>query len=217
MAAPRTLKVEGKMEIYLIRHGECTPPCESNYDPNLRAANGPLTARGIRQAHALKQRLAGVSFDAVFSSDLLRAKETARILCEKTGTVPVYSEAFREIDMGLVAYRPWSDFPKEYRKWALHEEDLPYPQGENGEAVARRFFAQLNKFAQNGHSRIAIVCHGGMIRCAVCGVLGLPQQRRFLLGDPVENCSITVVKHNPKTGEYRLQSFNDAAHLAGIF
>ncbi|HMM30807.1 MAG TPA: histidine phosphatase family protein [Clostridia bacterium] len=205
------------MECYLIRHGECEPPCERNYDLNLRAANGPLTQRGIRQAHALAQRMEGVLFDAVFSSDLLRAKETARILCEKTGMVPVSSEAFREIDMGLVAYRPWTDFPQEYQKWARHEEDLPYPQGENGEAVARRFFAQFAHIAQSGYSHVAIVCHGGVIRCAVCGVLGLPQQRRFLLGDPVENCSVTVVKHNPQTGEYRLQSFNDAAHLAGVF
>ncbi|MCE5234589.1 MAG: histidine phosphatase family protein [Clostridiaceae bacterium] len=204
------------MEFFLIRHGECEPPSRENYSLSLRAANGPLTARGILQAQALAKYLEGAAIDAVYASDLTRAAQTAEVLCEKTRDAPRLCAAFREIDMGEAAYRPWSDFPEEYGRWALHEEDLPYPGGENGAQVWKRFSAALLQIEREGYKRVAIVCHGGVIRCAVCGILGLPQQRRFLLGEPVENCSITIVKHDRETDRYRLQTFNDSAHLAGI-
>lgn len=72
----------------------------------------------------------------------------------------------------------------------------------------------LEALMRGTRERAALVCHGGTIRCIVCGLMGLPQQKRFLLGDPLGNCSVTVV--TAKDGQVRLHTFNDCAHLSHI-
>jgi len=202
------------VELWLIRHGETRQ--EYAFNPEKMTADPALSDRGVRQARALAARCRDIRFERVESSDLRRAVHTARILAEGRGIEVGLEPRFREIDMGAL-YRgaSWSDYPKLRAQWEKHEEDLPYPEGECGWDVWDRCRAPLEALLQSTRERAALVCHGGIIRCMLCGLLGLPQQKRFLLGDPLENCSITVVAAKDD-GRIRLHTFNDCAHLARI-
>ena len=68
------------MELYLIRHGENSRLPEW-YDHERNVLNGPLTKKGIEQANLLAARCRSIPFDWVQSSDLLRAVQTADIVC----------------------------------------------------------------------------------------------------------------------------------------
>ena len=64
-------------------------------------------------------------------------------------------------------------------------------------------------YSQNGFLPV----HGGTIRSMICGLLDIPQEKRFYLGLPPENCSITVLKYNEKDEKFYLHIFNDYTHL----
>ena len=70
-----------KILVYLIRHGETSWNCEKRLQGQ---SDSPLTEEGIRQAKALAGRLSTISFDAVYSSDLERARQTVHIITSQT-------------------------------------------------------------------------------------------------------------------------------------
>jgi len=195
------------MEIYLIRHGDCFESSSTYFCDEKQTMNPPLTPKGINQAHKLADKLKCVEFDKVYTSDLERAIHTANIMNTSLDSQIIISKAFREIDMGEIFKKPWDNFPEIYSKWALHEEDISYPNGENGADVWRRCKKEIDKIITYNYKRIAIVCHGGTIRSIICGVLNIPQQKRFYLGCPFVNCSINIIINKEKN--FFLHTFND--------
>lgn len=202
------------MELWLIRHGEALPACADTYDKEKKTANPGLTPRGFRQASALSERCRFVRFGKIVASDLDRAVETATILAAPGGLSVETDAGFREIDMGRLHSSAWSAFPAYYETWQKHETDLPYPGGECGGDVWTRCEKALERIRICGHGRAAVVCHAGTIRSILCGLLGLPQQKRFLFGDPIENTSITILRMGE--GGTVLHTINDSSHLSGI-
>lgn len=202
-----------RMDIYLIRHGACFENAEAHFDMSLGTMNPPLTDLGVRQAHLLAERLADLPFDVLYASDLRRAMETMEIVNRQVQAKVVVTKSFREIDMGEILTKSWSAFPELYQQWRLHQEDMRYPAGENGNDVWERCRHEMEEIVQSQHHRIAVFCHGGTIRSIICGVLGIPQQKRFSFGQPLQNCSISVIRKN-EDGLF-LHSFNDDNHLEG--
>ena len=201
------------MEIYLIRHGDCFKDTVDYYCRDKQTMNPPLTSKGIDQAHRLADRLKNIPFDKIYCSDLDRAKQTAEIIQTKLNTEIIISVNFREIDFGDIhkENKTWMDFPEIYRKWILHDEDIPYPNGENGADVWNRCKKEIDNIITLENKRIIIVCHGGTIRSIACGILNIPQHKRFFLGFPLENCSISIVQY--KERNFYLHTFNDHFHI----
>jgi probable phosphoglycerate mutase len=175
--------------------------------------NGSLTKKGIQQAELLAKRCATIGFDRVYSSDLARAIQTAETILSLAPYKHEIIPAFREINMGDIDKHSWGNYPELYERWKQHEEDIPYPNGENGADVWRRCAAQLEKIIREPYQKVAIVCHGGTIRSIICGVLSIPQEKRFYFGNPPENCSISIVRYREDEARFYLHSFNDCAHL----
>lgn len=202
------------MELWLIRHGEIDSIYNA-YDAEKQTANPPLSPKGVRQAEALAEHCRSVRFARIVSSDLKRAVHTANILAAGRDVAVEINPAFREIDMGAL-YRGarWSDYPKLRRAWLKHEEDLPYPEGENGADVWARCREPLAALTGGAYARVALVCHGGVIRSIVCGLLDIPQQKRHYLGEPLMNCSVTVMAING--GVTRLHTFNVHAQIERV-
>lgn len=201
------------MEIVLIRHGECHRSPTEVFDTERRMLNGPLTERGVEQANRLSDRCRSVRFDRIYSSDLIRAEQTARILATRQGCDVQIDPAFREINMGELYREPWEHYPEWLARWSKHEEDIAYPNGENGADVWNRCNASLSQIVRLPMERIAIVAHGGTIRCIVCGALGIPLQKRFYFGSPIEHCSISILLFNAADQKFTLHALNDASHL----
>ena len=200
----------GNMRIYLIRHArQSSTLC--NVDVN-------LSEEGIEQAHLLGKRIATYKPDAVISSDLLRAVETADIISTYLGDVPRFIEKdLREIDFGdLTGYSDeynethYGDFLSRRK---LMIEDLAFPNGENGQQVYNRAIKVINEIISLDFKRVAVVTHGGTIRSLVAGLLKMTQADKLMFAVSLENSSITEVIYDEESKRFYLERFNDYSHL----
>ena len=208
------------IKLYLIRHARQESP--------LCNVNVPLANEGLLQSELVGKRLNGYNIQKVYSSNLIRAKMTADIIREQLGmdkdVEGMYeTEDLRETDFGYmtglsdeVLRDKFSDY---YIKRELMKEDLRIPGGENGEQVFERMNRAIEKIIrdsiENDVSNIAIVSHGGAIRCYLSGILGMPFGKRFVIARTMENCSITQVNYNIDNDNYSVERINDYSHLEG--
>lgn len=197
------------MRLYLIRHGrQSSRRCNVDVD---------LSEEGRRQADLLGRRLKAFGIQAVYSSDLLRAVETAERANHFWRVTHKVKPELREISFGdleglsdgEIAER-FQAFRKEQEKM---ERDLPYPGGECASDVIRRGRPFFYEMADSGLERIAVVTHGGVIRSMAASFLQMDPAKFRLLGSSLENCSITEVAYQPEGGYFTLERFNDYAHL----
>ena len=192
------------MRIYLIRHGRQNSP--------LCNVNVPLSDAGRRQAELLGKRLKKESIDAVWSSDLIRARETADIINEKIRAPRIIREGLREISFGDLEglSERYADF---FAARASMKQDLPYPGGESAADVIRRAVPVMDEIAKSGAETVAVVTHGGVIRSLVTHYLHMDGAYVPLLARHLENCGITEFYYRESDGEMLLNRFNDFAHL----
>jgi broad specificity phosphatase PhoE len=196
--------------IYLIRHGETEWNREGRWQGQ---RDVPLSAAGQQQALRLARRLAedGVHFDALYSSDLSRAWETALAIGGALGLRPSAAPALREIDLGLWSGRTHTeialDFPEEWRR-IQNNEDLPRGGGETIAAFHSRVLGWLDGAAErHPGGTICAVTHGGCIRNVLLHALGLSWAERDKT-PPIANASITVVERG--AGGWKVVRMNDA-------
>lgn len=206
---------EGFMNIYLIRHGRQNSTCCN--------VNVPLSEAGKEQATLLANRLEAYEIDGVYSSDLIRAVETATIIREhlekKQGKklMSGIEKDLREADFGEMEGIENKEVKVIYKKFYEErkqlKQDMAYPKGECGQDVFDRAFPTLMKLTQIGCNNLVIVTHGGTIRSLLAGILGMSQARQPLLGTSLENCSITSLIYREKENRFYVEGFNDYAHL----
>jgi len=163
--------------ILLARHGETDWNVEGRWQGH---ADPPLNARGREQAEALAERLVDTAFDAIYSSDLARAKQTAEIVARRLGLPVTTDRGLREIDVGS-----WSGLTR--ADIAVRFPDGERPDGEHVDAFRARVLSALERLAA-GHDgrRILVVAHGGCVRTL----------QRHMLGEPLptlENCGVYPV------------------------
>src|SRR3989338_7312590 len=88
------------MHIYLIRHGESIGNAKGIHQGQKNDFS--LSALGRKQSYFLKKRFEHLKIDAIYSSDLRRAKETAEIISESKRLIPLLDKRLRERDFGLI-------------------------------------------------------------------------------------------------------------------
>ncbi len=177
------------MRLILVRHGQSTWNAEARLQG---IADPPLTARGRREAAALRPLVEALAPERVVSSDLARARETAALLtCAPAEPDP----RWREVDLGAWTGRAAADLSPAERarleRWREGRADPP--GGETWEGARARLRGALDALAASGARRVLVVTHGGAIR-AVCGLLGGPDLAH-LTGAP--NASVSVVETEP--------------------
>jgi probable phosphoglycerate mutase len=160
--------------ILLARHGETDWNREGRFQG---WADPPLNDAGRAQARELAGRLRDTRFDAVYSSDLRRAHETADIVAAPHDVPVVTDPGLREIDVGS-----WSGLTR-----AEIEERFPGAQhhdGESREDHLARVLAAVERIARaHVGERILIVSHGGSLRALRRHAIGEPMH-------PMENCGV---------------------------
>jgi alpha-ribazole phosphatase len=151
------------MRVWLVRHGEiATGPGVA-----IGWSDPPLSATGLRQAAALARRLAPLRPDAVHTSDLRRARQTAVEIAWASG-VPVRATALlRELWFGRWEGRRleelWSEAPERRRAW---ESDIRCTPPDFGESVAdleRRVGEFAEALSREGGRKIVVVAHRGSL------------------------------------------------------
>jgi broad specificity phosphatase PhoE len=159
--------------VYLARHGQSDWNAAGRWQGH---ADRPLTALGLRQAADLAEELVRVPLDAVYSSDLRRARETAEAVAAPRGLQVSTVADLREVDVGswsgLTRAEAMERFPVEFRRWT--EGEHGWENGETYERMAERVVGAVRRIAA-GHAgeSVLVVAHGGPIRAVHAVALGL--------------------------------------------
>lgn len=159
--------------ILLARHGESDWNAERRWQGH---ADRPLTERGREQARALAERLADIELDAVYSSDLRRARDTATAIAETKGLEVRALAELREVDVGswsgLTRLEAKERFPDDYDRWL--DGGHGWPDGETYEQMTERILGAIGRIVeQHLGERVLVVAHGGPIRAIHATALGM--------------------------------------------
>ena len=173
-------------ELVLVRHGQQLVP--KREDPFEASVDPPLSETGERQVELLGERFRNERVDAVYSSNLLRAHDTAESVAKRHGLVPVVVEDLREVEvfrdlqpgvtahdaLGPIAAHGVRERMKVEKRWDV------YPWSESGADFRRRVVNAIEGIAVvNVGKRIVISCHGGVINAYIAHHLGIPADMWF--------------------------------------
>lgn len=203
------------MYIYLIRHGQTEANLNKIYQGN---SDVPLNETGREQAKVIAWRLKEYPLEALCSSHLERALDTARAIGEYHDLTLEIRRDLQEISLGEWQGKSRDQVKKEYPEFirARKEKNDFYttavPGGESYEALERRAMGALDSIVHGSDKdHVALITHGGVIKSIIGHILGIPHDRRRLVD--VYNTSITLLRYSPKKDRYKIVSMNDTAHL----
>ena len=206
------------IELLFIRHGETDWNRQQRFQGQIDV---PLNATGRAQAELLATRLAPERYDAFFTSDLQRARETAAPLAAAWGQEPEVVPGLREQSFGVWEGLDVPTIKDRYgamwQDWLQHHGDFALPGGESLRQFHTRVLAAVQQIAHAAlGQRLAIVTHGGVLDMLWRSAHGLSL-------DGLRACEI------PNTGLNRLRwvqcegkgtlhidRWADDAHLAGM-
>ena len=195
------------MELILIRHAEPVKIVDAD-----GPADPPLADRGRAQAEKLAAYLAEEPVGAVWSSPMLRARETAAPLAAALGVDVVVDTELAEWDREATSYIPIEELKaaKDERWVALIEGNF---ESDGIDPVAFRegvVRAMEHVITGNPGGSVAVICHGGVINAYLGHILGI---RRALWFEPRYTSIHRVLAS--RQGDRTLQSLNETAHLRG--
>lgn len=203
--------------LYFVRHGE------TDYNRYRvmqgRRINSSLNELGRRQAEALAQRFADESLDAIYTSSLRRAIETADALSKHHPEVPRYRlSGLDEMSWGVYEGEPWSDrlqsmLETMYARWNAGDYDFRVEEGESIYEVQRRARGAVDRIleAHTGET-VLVVSHGRLLRVLLATLLevGLERMDEFKHA----NTCVNILNYSPDGFESSL--LNCTAHLAEL-
>jgi len=148
-------------EILFVRHGETDWNVERRVQGH---SDRPLNATGEAQARTLAAELRDEQLDAVYASDLARARETARAVAEQHGLEIELLPALREKNFG-----GWEGLlDTEIRERFPEADGGPWGDAETSEELAERVLAGLREIAErHPGGRVLVVSHGGPLRAII--------------------------------------------------
>lgn len=180
--------------VFLARHGETDWNVTGRWQGH---TDRPLSTRGRGQAEELAERLADIRLDAVYTSDLRRAWETAAPIARRLGLEPRQLPELREVDVGswagLTREEAAHRYPDGYRRW--QEWGTGWDDGETYEQMAERVVGAVKRLAAD-HSggRLLVVSHGGALRAVHACASGV-DIRAFRRIQPVmPNAHVTAIR-----------------------
>ena len=206
--------------LYLVRHGENFANITKQFSHRVIDLN--LTEKGEMQAKQTGMHFKNVHIDELYSSPLIRAKQTADEISKNTNLKYVIVENLRELNVGALETSPAGQ-----SEWQLHNEILSswvngdmtksFPEGENGFSLCGRFKEALyNIFFGKENKAIAVVGHAGIF---TYGMINLCCQEDVNIIKQTENnnCSISTFKIEAKNNmlKCKLIKWADVTHLYG--
>lgn len=208
---------QGQRRVVLWRHGRTEWNLVNRFQGNLDV---PLDEIGHAQAAAAAPALVAMSPDLIVSSDLDRAAATAQALADRVGMAVRTDAALRETDGGT-----WQGLTRDeiiaadaelFRAWVAGDDVRP-PGGESRSEVVARVVEAVHRHLRDlpAGGTLVVVSHGGSIRGAIGGLLGLAQEQWTALG-VISNCAWSVLSEltlparagQAPTTRWRLEEYN---------
>ncbi|MGN5239435.1 histidine phosphatase family protein [Rhodococcus sp. SJ-3] len=204
--------------IYVVTHPEATHHVEGLVGGWYDSA---LTPRGVIHAHAIAARLRDLiptgACPALYTSDLVRATETAHPIAETFGVEPVLLPDLREKSYGVAGGRPQEWFAAHFVPPPLVGERLDHDEGIEGaesklECVTRVYRAMDRITSDNAEHRI-IVTHGGSLSWVVAAWQRLPISACAHVAYRADSGSITVLEQDDVFHNRTLHTLGDLGHI----
>lgn len=178
------------MRVILVRHGQTEWNKAGRFQGH---SDIPLDEVGRGQVEATAAYLANEKLEAVYASDLSRAKDTALAIAAYHGLEPICDRRLRELNMGiwegLDFNAVYSQYRQEYDAW-YGNRDYVIPNGEGVKDVEKRVLEFIWEIAPKHEGSIAIATHGGVVKAVLAYALG----PKYLWEQRVDHASITIVK-----------------------
>ena len=153
--------------VYFARHGQTAYNREGRFQGQMPV---PLDDTGRAQATELAERAAGYGFAALWSSPLLRARETADVVAARTGLPPREDPRLMETDAGEWTDRSFAsvqaEAPEQFAAFLAGAQSFAFPGGESLAEQEVRVAAALQRI-EGGELPALVVCHGMVIRAAL--------------------------------------------------
>ena len=205
-------------KLYLVRHGQSAGNAEGRFGGHSAT---PLSELGLKQAELTAQTLAKEKIDAIYTSDLYRAVQTAEPLAKLLDLPIVKTPAFRERHVGVLEGLTFDEskesFPKDY--YALVNRDIHHiiTKGESYRHLLRRATDELYEILRSHQGeRVAIYSHTGAICFLTLHLIGAinrdTKQTPWLV---TSNCGINRFEIRGRNN-IRVLAVNDTRHLLQI-
>jgi len=203
-----------RRRLIFARHGQTEWNSVTRYQGK---TDVPLNDDGRKQARRLAARLASWEPEAMFTSPLSRAAETARIvreglLMEEKPRLEILP-ALSEIDFGDWEGKTIPEIERGYgeiyRQWRENPSSVTPPGGESFTEVLQRVDRALESILSGFADRILVVGHGGIMRAALVKLLEVPSSLVWRMR--MDNCSMLAVDF--WKGRPMLAFLNDAIHV----
>ncbi len=199
--------------IFLIRHGETDWNQTHRFQGRIDI---PLNEEGKNQAHALALALKDEPLIAIFSSPLVRATETARLIKEYHPSTPLFEEqGLTEMDLGefdgMEAEYWAAHFQNFFKKWRSNPAAFRMPGGESLQEVQMRAINTLERITKlyPSEGSLLFCSHNFVNRTILCFASGIPLDRfRDFQQDPA---ALNVLYK--KEGQLWVEVVNDVSHL----
>lgn len=195
-------------QFYIVRHGET----EWNKDKIVQGhKNSVLSSTGKKQAKYIGEKLKDYDFDVIYSSDLVRALDTAKYINKYHNQVIVVDKMLRERKLGVLEGNNWetinSKYPEAGRIYHSDSSTTEIPGGgESKQQFSDRVKAYMDKIAvQEEGKKVLIITHGWFISYWMKQVLNVPLKEKGVISY-VENGSISKFRY--RNGKWLLEKFN---------
>jgi len=201
--------------IYFVRHGETTWNAQMKIQGH---SDVSLSDRGRGQAKLLAQRLANEKIHCFYSSDLVRASETAKIVAQPHEMDVLTTPALRELNFGiwegLTVKEIEETYPGQIRSWWTNPLNVLIPQGETLLEMAERCVNVVKSIIkEHNNETVLLVAHGGVIRSIICSALGINLNEQWRLH--IDNACLSLIDF-PQWERGILKLFNDCTHLKNL-
>lgn len=191
--------------LYLLRHGEIVGSEKKRYIGQTDVA---LSQKGLRQAAWWKEELSQVEIEKVYSSDLSRALDTARIVSDFPDSDIHTMSRLREIDLGdwdgETVENIKTRFPDAWKDRGRHMDTFRTPNGESFQDLHDRVIPVFLKIMATAHGNVLVVAHAGVNRIILCHVLKRPRQDLFNI--PQDYGALNLIEH--RKGRFQVLIMN---------
>jgi broad specificity phosphatase PhoE len=194
-----------KTTVVLARHGRTEWHHGNRYTGS---TDLPIDSVGLRQAELLRVWAEDFWPDALWSSPMLRARQTIAPAAAALGLEPATDARLREVDFGSAEGKMLSELPPAVgQAFALDPVANPFPGGENVADAAERVQRAFDEIvAAHAGGKVLVVAHNTLIRLLVCRVLGLPVRDYRRLLPALGPAALVRLRH--QDGTVGLEAFN---------
>ncbi len=200
-------------KLLLVRHGETAWNVQKIFRGRTDIS---LDEVGVKQAELLGKYLSNWQLEAIYSSPLKRALDTANIIARYQKVGVFVAQGLIDFDYGEWRSHPESEvkklYPNLYHEWHTNPHRIKMPGGESLRNVRRRASQAVNDVLAKHQGNILLVSHRVVLKVLICYLLGLDNSHFWNINQEV--CGITIFDY--ADGRFILTKYNDTAHLAEL-